>query len=174
MTSIRNNADIKDTSHKRGIRKQEDYKPPQELLDKLVNTFWVNNPYIKDFKKSNELEVRFGTRGIKPLTKIDYDNVICKIKSLGFTCQNEQGEYMLRVYNEFLDPATGVFRDSDIRTEINGFHDIQTYCKRNSLLEVEAGKMGNIQFFRKKNYKGVNDVEAIRPINFDEFNFRVS
>ena len=88
MTSIRNNADIKDTSHKRGIRKQEDYKPPQELLDKLVNTFWVNNPYIKDFKKSSELEVRFGTRGIKPLTKIDYDNVICKIKSLGFTCQN--------------------------------------------------------------------------------------
>uniref|UniRef100_A0A6C0EWH9 mRNA (guanine-N(7))-methyltransferase n=1 Tax=viral metagenome TaxID=1070528 RepID=A0A6C0EWH9_9ZZZZ len=174
MTSIRNNADINDTSHKRGIRKQEDYKPPQELLDKLVNTFWVNNPYIKDFKKSNELEVRFGTRGIKPLTKIDYDNVICKIKSLGFTCQNEQGEYMLRVYNEFLDPATGVFRDSDIRTEINGFHDIQTYCKRNSLLEVEAGKMGNIQFFRKKNYKGANDVEAIRPINFDEFNFRVS
>ena len=88
---------------------------PQKLMENLTKIFWANNPYIKDINKNNELEVRFGTRGIKPLTKIDYDNVIRKLKSLGFTSQLEQGNYMLRVQNEFLDPNTSRFKLSSIR-----------------------------------------------------------
>ena len=53
---------------------------PQLQMDKLVKQFWSNNPYVKDVYKNHELEVRFGTRNVKPITKIDYDNVIQKLK----------------------------------------------------------------------------------------------
>ena len=106
---------------------------PQVLLDKLVKLFWGNNPHVKDVQKNNELEVKFGTRGIKPLTKIDFDNVIRKLKSLGFTSANEEGEYLLRVQNEFLNPTSGQFKLSPIRAEINGFHPFPEYCQHNDI-----------------------------------------
>ena len=56
---------------------------------------------------SNELEVRFGTRGRQKITRIDFDNVIKKLKSLGWTCYNDAGEYSLKIQNEFVDPKTG-------------------------------------------------------------------
>ena len=71
--------------------------------------FMSNKPYEKSLVLNHELEVRFGTRGIKPLNKIDYNNVIQKIKSLGFTCVNEEGSYMLRVQNEFFRFIYGSF-----------------------------------------------------------------
>jgi len=148
---------------------------PQKLMENLTKTFWANNPYIKDVNKNNELEVRFGTRGIKPLTKIDYDNVIRKLKSLGFTSQLEQGNYMLRVQNEFLDPNTSRFKLSSIRAEINGFHSIQEYCKHNDIKKLIS--MGHdIQFYNKGPYsQGTGkDIQRTRPVNFDDFNFRVS
>ena len=74
-------------------------KTPQEQLEDMAKIFMSNKPYEKSLVLNHELEVRFGTRGIKPLNKIDYNNVIQKIKSLGFTCVNEEGSYMLRVQN---------------------------------------------------------------------------
>ena len=38
----------------------------------------------------NELEVRFGTRNIKKITRIDFDNVIKKLKSLDYFCNNQE------------------------------------------------------------------------------------
>ena len=61
-------------------------EPPQVQLDNLVKLFWGNNPYVKDVKKNNELEVRFGTRGIKPLTKIDYDNIVTWNVDISSSC----------------------------------------------------------------------------------------
>ncbi len=49
---------------------------PQVLFEKMVGKFMENKPYEKQIDMNHELEVRFGTRGIKPLTKIDYNNVI--------------------------------------------------------------------------------------------------
>jgi len=148
---------------------------PQTQFDNLTKVFWANNPYIKDINKHNELEVRFGTRGIKPLTKIDYDNVIRKLKSLGFTSNLEQGNYMLRINNEFLDPATSRYKISSIRAEINGFHAIQEYCQHNDIKKLIASGR-DVQFQNKGPYtQGVGkDAQRTRPVNFDDFNFRVA
>jgi hypothetical protein len=148
---------------------------PQSQFEHLTKLFWANNPYIKDVAKNNELEVRFGTRGIKPLTKIDYDSVIRKLKSLGFASSLEQGNYMLRIQNEFLDQSTSKFKVSSIRAEINGFQAIQEYCKHNDIKKLmSAGH--DVQFHSKGAYsQGVGkDVQRSRPVNFDDFNFRVS
>jgi hypothetical protein len=140
----------------------------------LVKLFWGNNPYVYDAAKMNELEVRFGTRGTKPLTKIDYDNVIRKLKSLGFRCQNESGTYMLRINNEFLDSTTGRFKQSQIRTEITGFLEIQKYCKSNDLATLlsDYSVAKSVEFLKKTpHFQG--DKKSF-PVNMDDFNFRLS
>jgi hypothetical protein len=60
-------------------------EPPQKKFNDLVKAFYSHNPFVLSTKKSGELEVKFGTKGIKPLTRNDYDNVIRKLKSFGFT-----------------------------------------------------------------------------------------
>ena len=92
---------------------QKSTQSPQILFEKMVGKFMENKPYEKQIDMNHELEVRFGTRGIKPLTKIDYNNVIQKLKSLGFSSANEEGAYMLRIQSEFLDPVTGTFKISN-------------------------------------------------------------
>ena len=44
----------------------------------------------------SELEVKFGTRGIKEITKDDFDNVIKKLISSGFKIIKSQ-EYCLKI-----------------------------------------------------------------------------
>ena len=107
--------------------------PPNIQMDQLVKLFWEENPYIKKSYINDELEIRFGTLGFKPLTKIDYDNVIKKMKSFGFTTYDENGSYFLRMNNEYLDPKTGNFQLSKVRTEITGIRAIQEYCKNKTI-----------------------------------------
>jgi len=152
-------------------------KTPQEQLEDMVTLFMSNKPYEKSLVLEHELEVRFGTRGIKPLNKIDYNNVIQKIKSLGFTCVNEEGSYMLRIQNEFLDSSTGRFKMSNIRTEVRGFQTIQDYCKHNDLKKLMSSSIysgNNIDFHKKMLYRKTGTSENVFPVNFDDFNFRVS
>ena len=86
---------------------------------------------------NHELEVKFGTKGIKQLTRNDYDNVIKKLKSSGFTISGTSaGEYYLRVQCEFLDSITGRFKLSDVRTEISGLNTIQVYCSNNNIKDI--------------------------------------
>ena len=42
-------------------------------------------------RSENELEVRFSTKARQKLTKIDFDNVIRKLKSSGFISRNALG-----------------------------------------------------------------------------------
>lgn len=159
---------------KKAQRHQIDKRPSQVQFQTLINTYYAQNPFTKDVKKDFELEVKFGTKGIKYLTKIDYDNVIRKLKSFGFNSTNEQGAYMLRIQNEFLDPASGSFRESNIRTEIVGLNAIQDFCKTNDIKKTIA----NVQCtkcvsFVKKAPLYIKD-EKVRDVNFDDFNFRVS
>ena len=151
----------------------------QKQMDTLIQRYWSTQPYVKDVTKQHELEVRFGTRNIKPLTKIDYDNVIRKLKSLGFTTNNSEGSYLLRIQNEFLDSSTGKFKTSNIRAEINGFHGIQEYCKHNDLKKmVSKNTSAYTVSFQKKgpffeNSKK-NEEKPSNIVNNDDFNFRVS
>jgi len=185
MTSIIQKEDIlepktlkKNDNMNEGKREyKKSSKTSQEQLEDMVALFMSNKPYEKSLVLNHELEVRFGTRGIKPLNKIDYNNVIQKIKSLGFTCINEEGSYMLRVQNEFLDSSTGRFKMSNIRTEIRGFQTIQDYCKHNDLKKLMSSTIysgNNIDFHKKMLYRKTGSSENVFPVNFDDFNFRVS
>jgi len=98
------------------IFNKKEQSPPQILFDNLVKTYYASNPHIFHSTISHELEVRFGTKGIKKLIRSDYDNVIKKLKSLNFNCINESGNYTLKIQNEFLDKNRGVFEVSNIRT----------------------------------------------------------
>jgi hypothetical protein len=157
-------------------KKKELNENPSDKMDEMVNIFWHNN-LNRDNRKINELEVRFATRskelGVKPLTKIDYDKVIHKLKSLGFTCLNEQGKYMLRIQNNFLDPKSGKYKLSyTIRTEINGFENIKDYCSHNDIKKLMAVNEMNVGFYIKDSY--IKDGQKLYPVNFNDFNFRVS
>jgi hypothetical protein len=149
----------------------------QKQLDNLIKLFWNNAPYILNPTLYNELEVRFGTKptnkDFKSLNKNDFDNVIGKLKSLNFVCQNEEGNYMLRIQNEVIDSNTGKFRISNIRTEINGFENIQEYCKTNDiqkLLNENSNK--HIVFNRKSLF--IHNGEKLAPVDYDDFHFRVT
>ena len=123
-----------------------------------------------------EMEAKFGTKGYRHITKIDYDNVVKKLKSSGFTNTNgEGGVYSLKVQPETLDPKTGQFRTSydfdKFRVEIQTMANIQEYCKTNDLKRLVDTRNG-IEIL-KKNDVYVNE-ESIRPAEFDDFNFRVT
>jgi hypothetical protein len=164
--------------------KQE--KENNRYLEKLIELYYQSTVNYREFSKKNELEVRFGTgqnvgRFIKPFTKNDYDNVIKKMKSLGFTSLNENGEYTLRIQNEFLDKRTGRFKVSNIRTEINGFHLIQEYCRTSNISELIKKASHSVKFTKKESAvlkqssQGPGDSRNfVKPVYFNDFNFRVS
>jgi hypothetical protein len=143
----------------------------QNEFEKLIDIYYKSNPFVFNLNKNPELEVRFGTKGIKPLTKNDYDNVIKKLKSVGFSSTNENGFYSLRIQSEYLDSVTGNFNLSNIRAEINGINNIKNYCKNNDINEIV--KVRGVKF-QKKNLVFDNNKQRIKAINFDDFNFRVS
>ena len=126
---------------------------PKVEFEKMLDVFWKNNPFNLHDKVVHELEVRFGTKGAK-ITKIDYDNVISKIKSFGFSVENPAGSYMLRIQNDSEE-------QSEVRTEIEGLLEIQQYCKTNTVKQLE-----NVKFNKK--------TKAMQPVDFEDFNFRVS
>lgn len=153
--------------------KNVEIKPSQEKLDSLINTFYNTNPFIKSATGEQELEVKFGTRGVKQLTRDDYDNVIKKLKSSGFNVVGDPvGEYYLRVQCEYLDSTSGKFKLSDVRTEISGLHTIQEYCNSNDLASIYKKNPTSIKFINKK--LAVIDKEVMYPLDFNDFNFRVS
>ena len=154
-------------------QKAKKLSPPQIEFEKLVNIFYGLNSSSNSSIQTPELEVRFGTRGINKLTKNDYDNVIQKLKSSGFNTYDSNGLYSLRIQCEFIEQNSGKVMLSPIRTEIEGSENIQKYCNNNNLSEILKIGDGNVKFNKKTNV--FNDKgDKIWPVNFDDFNFRVS
>jgi hypothetical protein len=83
-------------------------KKAKEDFENMVENYLASNPVLKKDNKTNEFEIRFGSNSklSKPISKIDYDNVIKKLKSLGFNTVNSQGFYALKIESEFLDLIT--------------------------------------------------------------------
>lgn len=147
----------KDITHKEMSNEEKMKKEKENTLyfEKLTQLYYHSTTHVKDVHKKNEFEVRFGTgsnlgKFSKPLSKTDYDNVIKKMKSLGFTSMNENGDYSLRIQNEFLDRRSGRFKVSNIRTEINGFHLIQEYCRTNNISEIIKKASHSVKFTKKE------------------------
>tara|TARA_B100000035_G_scaffold314470_2_gene330828 strand:- start:1236 stop:4778 length:3543 start_codon:yes stop_codon:yes gene_type:complete len=107
-----------------------------------------------------ELEIRFGTKKIKYLTKIDFNNVIKSLLFNKFKLKNET--YSLKVILES--------EDSNIRTEIFGLPNIQYYCKNNNINGIED--LQNIKFVEKKHF--AQEGKVFYPLDYDEFNMRIS
>jgi SAM-dependent methyltransferase len=117
-----------------------------------------------------ELEVKFGTLGVKAITRINYDNVLKKLLASGFTVENNV--YLLRIQNEYMDLKTGAPRLSTMRTEISGLQNIRTYCQTNRLDGIETG-IGYIQKSPFNSQQDSKDKYA-ESVNVNDFNFRVS
>ena len=111
---------------------------PNELLIEYINQYLGANGSNQD-----ELEVRFGTKHYNTISKIDFDNIIEKIKSLNFQEEVVDGSYTLNIQNEYNDPRTGKTKISNIRTTISGLKNIQTYCQENNL-DIENLPVGTI------------------------------
>ena len=149
------------------MQKHQKQAPPHELFDRMVEDYLGG--VLRTDGGTLELEVRFGTRNLKHVastTKIDFDNVIKSLLSSGFVMEKTD-EYTLKINSEIQDPQTGRTKMSDIRTEIRGIHNVQLYCKTNSLEKVAP------VFVQKTGFES-HAGEIIPPLNFDDFNFRLS
>jgi hypothetical protein len=152
---------------------------PQDQLD-AISLAYINSKNNK--YSETEMEAKFGTRGVRRLTKLDYDNVVKKLKSNGWTSSSQNGEYLLRIQPEFLDVRTGKFKTTGdfekFRIEIKGINNIQEYCKTNSIQIVNDKDFYNVKINRKLPFKIIkNDIETdevVASANFDDFNFRVT
>jgi hypothetical protein len=148
---------------------------PPEQFNRLVKLFYDRGLFrTSSVLLNNELEVRFATKDIKRLTKNDYDNVVKTLKSFGFVSANPSGVPSLRIKNEFLDSVTGRFKMSDIRTQIDGLVGIENYCKSNDIRSVYKSVGSSVEFLNKKPFINPVNKKMIRPVDINDFNFRVS
>jgi hypothetical protein len=152
---------------------EKEKKTTHIQLENMINLYFKGmNVVGADMKRDifPELEGRFGTRG-KALTKNNYDNVIQKLLSLGFTCKNYSGIDRLSIQTVYLDIETGKFKNSNIRAEIHGITEIQKYCETNSISEIV--KKNKALFVRKAPVMNESNI-PLQDVLFPEFNFSMS
>ena len=131
-------------------------------LNKMIEIY--SNLLSSNDKGELELEVRFGTRNIKPITKINYDNILKTLLSNGYSI-SVNNEYTLKMNAEFVD-LKGFSKESNVRVEIQGLPNIETYCKTNDLNDV------NFRLIQKTDLQWKNN--WVRTMNVDDYNFRVA
>jgi len=128
--------------------------------------------FIRSDGENEELEVRFGTRGVRRITKIDFNNIVSYLLSRNFRLSNEIE--ILKIQNEYFNQKTQTNQISNIRTEIYSMNNIQKYCKTNSILDEENQVMKHTVFLQKRRKVDPETRQIVYPINMNEFNFRVS
>ena len=140
--------------------------PPQGTSEQL-------NQYVKLYlaspSSSDELEVRFGTKHWNPITQIDFDNVVAKLKSLDFKAVEEGGAYHMNIRGEYTTSG-GDTRLSAVRTTIKGLRNIQAYCRTDSFDTNSPPPY--VSFTAKKPKDGPKG--RLRPLDFHDFQFRVN
>ncbi len=144
----------------------DEQKTPNELLLEYINIYLA--PRNRDYR-GDELEVKFGTKYYNQITKTDFDNIIQKLKSLGFEQIKE--EYYLNINTEFVDERTGKMGIPKKGDPRNGGINIQKYWKEKMSDEDKLEGITFMQKFRKKN--GSNG-EVLFPVEFHNFHFRVN
>ena len=127
-----------------------------------------------------ELEIRFGTRGNPGTTRENFDNVLQKLLSSGFSFMKKNA-YALKIQNEFIDQKTGQTKLSLIRAEIHGINEVQNYCKTNMpdekyviFTQKMYAKTGGGSGGGGEERAGSVGGSTIHPVIFDDFNFKVS
>ena len=154
--------------------------------------------YLDGFESTNkkkipELEVRFGTGNvfqnqniIKPISKIDSDNVVKQLYNAGFTSENKDGQHLLRITPDTSHiNKNNESKKSKVRLEIVGIDLIQSYCQRGEditevlkLPQITTSSAPNelIKFTLKSDAQVINKSppEYIAPVNFKDLGFNVS
>ena len=166
----------KKAKEKEELAKQEEEKKfrddkDETDFDKLVKLYHQSININTSSTVTPELEVKFGTKGNRPLNRNDYDNVIKKLKSNGFRYLDNKTSYFLRMQSEYTNKS-GFKRMSSNRIEINDLKAIQMYCKTNNLKQLYENDSTTLLFIEKALYSV--DKKRVFPVNVNDFNFRVS
>lgn len=154
---------------------------PKADFEMMTEFYLASNPYVSTKQQTSEMEIRFGTNTKKsrPISKIDYENVIQYLYSAGFTTSDPDGITILRIQNEYFNTKRGETQISNIRAEIVGIDLVQEYCRTNNLqklidlpstISASADKIK----FTQKVPPVVSGIKPLRPVDFHDFNFRVS
>ena len=148
----------------------------ESFKTRLTQYLGSGTPNYRTDKKQNEFEIRFGTNTMsgRPLSKIDYDNVVKHLLKAGFTTDLPNGHHYLRI--NYQDSLTDQRKMSNVRAEIVGTDLIQEYCQSNSiqsLLDKPWNTYNKIQFTKKSSTQDP-DGKFQRPIDLFDMNFRVS
>lgn len=167
-------------------KKLEDREPNSKAdFETMVEFYLASNPYVRATKGANsELEIRFGTnpKSARPISKIDYDNVIKSFQSAGFTTENPDGLSIMRIQNEYFNTKRGATMVSNIRAEVMGLDLIQEYCRTNNLQKLidlpstSSASSDKIKFTQKMPpiVAGRTEGKPLKAVEFPDFNFRVS
>jgi len=171
------NKDIMEKKEEKENNVTKSIKEKTKEFENIVKEYLESNPVIRSHRKNNELEIRFGTnkKSSKPLSKIDYDNVVKQLYSCGFKTQNPDGVQMMRITPESVDPRTGKKKFS-IRAELIGTDLVQEYCRTNSIqsvINMPSTLFNKIKFTRKMTAMA-KDGSFINRLSMDDFNFNVS
>jgi hypothetical protein len=148
---------------------------PKQMFEEMVGHYLAVNT---SSQSHGELEVRFGTKGAT-ITKMDYENTIRHLQSIGFHTTNSDGISMLRIHSEYMNHQRSETQMSNIRAEIVGLDLVQEYCRTNSIqrlldLPSTSSAIRDKIKFTQKSTPAVNGGKPIKPVDFPDFNFRVS
>ncbi len=150
------------------IEMSREQEQQQKELNKTLKIYLDNVHILSERNEYLELETKMG--GIqKSITRINYDNVIKKLKSLGFI--SSESKYLLRIQSSVGESMT------NIRTEIEGLHNVRRYCQANvvSLERPDGSAINGISFVQKQPYMPKDsDSSPIRSIDYPDFDFRIS
>jgi hypothetical protein len=148
----------------------------EAFKSRLAQYLHSGTPNYRVDRKQNEFEIRFGTntQSGRPISKIDYDNVVKQLLKAGFTSELPTGHNYLRI--NYQDSLSDTRKMSNIRAEIVGMDIIQEYCQTNSIqsiLDKPWNNYNKIQFTKKSSTQDAAG-EYQRPIDLFDMNFRVS
>ena len=145
---------------------------PNERLEELLKLYMEKIASFPD-TKTPEMEVKFGTKGVKTINKSNFNNVIRSLLNFGFK-QTDTEDYMLRIGLDLDDKKMGdEYRN--VRIEMNGIKTIQNYCITNAIpesTEANGPSADSYQFVEKElyNYGGT----IYYPVDFPDYNFRIT
>ncbi len=141
---------------------------PRKQLEKYIEIYLTNE--INQQYNPDELEIRFGTNYKNKITKIQFNNVIRKLRSLDWKAKSDNGDYHLNIQSFYLNENLGKYVQSNVRVEIWNLPNIQHYCESNDLKSVlQKGGVNFVTKTRKKHAQGV-----LAPVDFKSFEFRAN
>jgi len=142
------------------IDETDDSKKNQlsKLFISYIETYLATFSQLSD-KNIPEFEIRFGTKKIRNINKVDFYNIIKSLLNYDFKLNNEN--YYLKIMTN---------SSNQVRTQISGLPNIQSYCKLDNLSGIVDEH--NLSFIQKDYFK--KDHSQMGPLNFDDYNFRVS